>query len=161
MSNKKHEVKISRRSQDAIIEKQLHQLHVDLKRCLLTYIILFFTKIRPHYALEVQRKMSRIGEGRFNIEKNVVYDNLKKLERKGLLGSFLVKSNIGAKRKYYYLTKFGERFFEEIVFKALHPLTFMFSTIMENRIEELGIKRRSSRKEMNRIQKLINEEIDK
>jgi len=161
MSNKKYEVKIDRRNQDAIIKKQLHQLHINLKRGLLTYIILFFMKIRPHYSLEIQRKMSRIGEGHFKIEKNVVYDNLQKLERKGILGSYLEKSNIGAKRKYYYLTKFGERLFEQIVFKALYPLIFMFSTIMDNRIGELGIKRKISKKELNKLHNLINEEINK
>lgn len=161
MSNKKHELKIDRKNQDAIIKKQLQQLHIDLKRGLLTYIILFFMKTRPHYALEIQRKMSRIGEGHFKIEKNVVYDNLKKLERKGILGSYLKKSSIGAKRKYYYLTKFGERLFEEIVFKALYPLIFMFSITMENRLESFGVKRKIPKKELKRLQILINEEISK
>ena len=159
MSQKKHELKISWKEQDAVIKKQLHQLHVDLKRGLLTYVILFFLQTRPHYALEIQKKMSRIGKGHFNIEKNVVYDNLKKLERKGILGSYLEKSNIGAKRKYYYLTKFGKRLFEEIVFKALYPLIFMFSTTMDNRLGEFGIKSKVSKKELNRLQNLINEEI--
>lgn len=161
MSNKKCEVKISRKEKNAVMKKQLHQLHVDLKRGLLTYVILFFMKIRPHYAFEIQKKMSCIGEGRFKIEKNVVYDNLKKLERKGILGSYLKRSHIGAKRKYYYLTKFGEHLFEEIVFKALYPLIFMFSTTMENRLGKFGIKRKVSKKELNRLQNLINEEINK
>ena len=161
MSNKKYELKIGRKEQDAIIKRQLHQLHIDLKRGLLTYVILFFMKIRPHYALEMQKKMSLIGEGRFKIEKNVVYDNLKKLERKGILGSYQEKSNIGAKRKYYFLTKFGECLFEEIVFKALYPLIFMFSTTMENRLGEFGITRKVSKKELSRLQNLINEEINR
>ena len=161
MLHKKRELKIRKKEEDAVIKKQLHQLHIDLKRGLLTYVILFFMKIRPHYALEMQRKMSLIGEGRFKIEKNVVYDNLRKLERKGILGSYQEKSSIGAKRKYYYLTKFGERLFEEIVFKALYPLIFMFSTTMENRLGAFGIKRKVSKKELTRLQKLINEEINK
>ena len=161
MSNKKCELKIDRGSQDSIIKKQVHQLHIDLKRGLLPYVILFFMKLRPHYSLEIQRKMSHIGEGRFKIEKNVVYDNLRKLERRGILGSYLEKSNIGAKRKYYYLTEFGERLFEKIVIKALYPLVFMFSTIIENRMGEFEVKRRISKRELNRLQNLINEEINK
>ena len=77
------------------------------------------------------------------------------------MASYFKKSTIGAKRKYYYLTKLGERLFEEIVVTRLYPLIFMFTTTMDSKIEEFGVKSKIPKKELQRIQVLINEEIDK
>lgn len=161
MPPKKQPPKNDKRDQNAIIKRQVRQLHIDLKRGLLPYCIIFFLKIRPHYSLEIQRKMSHIAEGLFKIQQNIVYQNLKKLEQKGAVESYLEKSTVGAKRKYYYLTELGERLFEDVVIAMLYPTTFMFSTIMEDRVEEFGIKRIVSRQELRRIKKLIFEVIDK
>ena len=109
MPNHKHVKKIDKGSESTVIKKQVRQLHIDLKRGLLPYCILFFLKIRPHYSLEIQTKMSRIAEGLFKIQKNIVYQNLKKFEKKGIVTSYLEKTAFGAKRKYYYLTRLGER----------------------------------------------------
>lgn len=162
MSNKNQGTK--RRDWDTIINKQTHLLHSDLKRGLLPYSILFFLKIRPHYSLEIQRKMSRIGKGRFKVTKNIIYENLRKFEQKGILGSYKKKSNIGPDRKYYYITEFGELFFYKIVVKEIYPLMvnslFMFSTIIDPKVEKFGVKSRVSKKELNRLQKLVNEGTD-
>ena len=161
MSNKKYKIKTSRRRQDAILKKQIYQLHIDLKRGLFPYCILFFLKVRPHYSLEIHRKMSYMAGEVFIIQQNIVYQNLKKFEQKGIVASYMEKSNIGAKRKYYYLTKFGEHIFEEIVTKELYPLMFMFSNIMEKKIGKFGIKHKISTKEKNRFRNLIDEAIKK
>jgi DNA-binding PadR family transcriptional regulator len=155
----KTENKIKKKDQDRIFKKQVHQLHVDLKRGLLPYSILFLLKERPHYSLEIHKKLSMVVEGYFKIEKNIIYDNLRKFEQKGILGSFLEKSSIGAKRKYYFLTEFGEHLFDEIVINRLYPVIITYLTIMKSRIEEYGGKHKSLRKDLDRLQKLINEVI--
>ena len=161
MSKKKQVEKIDTVYQNTILRKEVHQLHINLKRGLLPYVILFFLKIRPHYSLEIQRKMSHLEGRYFKIRQNIIYQNLNKFEKKGIVESYLKKSAIGAKRKYYYLTKLGEQLFEEVVIKRLDPLMFMFTTIMEHRITEFGLKRSMSKKELERIHNTINAEIDK
>lgn len=143
--------------QDLIIEKQTRQLLINLKRGLLPYSILFLLKIRPHYSLEIQKKISSAATGFQKVEKNIIYDNLRKFERKGVLGSYLEKSNIGAKRKYYYLTEFGKRFLNEIVITKLYPIVFMFFTIMDDREGKNEIRNTFSKKELNRLKNIINE----
>jgi len=159
MSSKKAENKIKKEDHDLILKKQVRQLHVDLKRGLLPYSILFLLKERPHYSLEIHKKLSSVVEGYFKIEKNIVYDNLRKFEQKGILRSYLEKSNIGAMRKYYYLTKFGEHLYDEIVINRLYPVIFTYVTTMKIRIDEYRLKNKSLRKELDRLQKLINEVI--
>ena len=113
-------------------------------------------KTRPHYALEIQKRISLVAEGYFKLEKNIVYDNLRKFEKKGILGSYREKSHMGAMRKYYYLTKFGERLFDEVVMSRLYPLVFSDLIIMKNIIEEYGMKNTTLPKELDRLQNLIN-----
>jgi len=159
MTQKRQEKKLSKSAQATVLKKQIHQLHIDLKRGLLPYIILFFLKLRPHYSLEIFRKMSHIDDGRFNLRQNIIYQNLKKFEEKGIVGSYMEKSTIGAKRKYYYLTELGLKTFEEIVINRLDPLMFMFSIIMEDEAMAFKPSRIIPKKEIGRIRKHIHEEL--
>ncbi len=161
MSRKKEEKVISQSEQETITKKQLHQLHVDLKRGLLPYSILFLLKIRPHYCLEMHKKFLLIAEGHFKIEKNVIYDNLKKFEKRGIVGSYYEKSRMGAKRRYYFLTEFGERIFDEIVVKNLYPLLYICLSNMEKAIKNNRSKQVLLKKEVERVQALFVEMIEK
>jgi len=161
MPNKKQTPKTIEAEHKKIIKKQILQLNIDLKRALLPYVILFFLKARPHYSLEIETKMASLEKKEFRIRRNIIYQNLKKLHQKGIVESYMQKSNLGAKRKYYYLTKLGERLFEEVVLTRLVPQFFMFSTIMENRMDKLLTKRKSTMQELNKLQKAINTIIDK
>jgi PadR family transcriptional regulator PadR len=161
MPVKKKIKKITKTEQNKIIKKQIFQLNIDLKRALLPYVILFFLKIRPHYPLEVQKKMASLEKGVFRIRQNIIYQNFQKLQAKGIVASYMEKSKIGAKRKYYYLTELGERLFEEVVFTRLAPQFFMFTTIMGGRMDEFGTKHELSMKELESLEKRINKVIDK
>ncbi len=161
MSRKKEEKTLSQPEQEIIIRKQLHQLHIDLKRGLLPYSILFLLKVRPHYCLEMHKKFLLIAEGRFKIEKNLIYDNLKKFEKKSIVGSYSEKSKMGAKRKYYFLTEFGEKLFDEVVVKNLYPLLFICLSNMELSIKQNRTKQNLLKKEVDRVQSLFIEMIEK
>ena len=43
--------------------------------------------------------MTYINTKQVTIRKNIVYQNLKKFEQKGIVASYLEKSTVGAKRK--------------------------------------------------------------
>ena len=124
MADAKSTKKPAKSAQNALIlKKQIHQFHVDLKRGLLPYIIMFFLKTRPHYSLEIFKKMAHLDDEQFKIRQNIVYQNLKKFEQKGMVDSYYEKSSVGAKRKYYYLTELGEEVFEEIVEHIVHAFS--------------------------------------
>ncbi len=157
MPRKKSEKKFSKKEQNAIVEKQAKHLHADLKRGLLPYTILVFLKDRPHYSLEIQRKLSQIAKGEFNIQRNIVYQNLRKHEENGIVGSYQEDSPVGATRKYYYLTALGNRVFKEVVIDILYPLVHVFSTILENSSKEDEFQNDGYQKELVRIQKFFTE----
>ena len=139
---------ISKKEQDRIIEKQNRRIQIDLRRALLPHTILFFLKIRPHYSFEIRKKimlyaktMASIAERNlgmtpfsnrdFTIQQNIIYSNLIKLEDRGILGSYREKSSLGADRKYYYMTAFGERFYNEVIAERLYPRIFMLYCFMD------------------------------
>jgi PadR family transcriptional regulator PadR len=148
MSSKRKQKKISKKTQAAATKRQVDQLHSNLKRGLLPYSILFLLKQRNHYSLEIHRKLSAAAKGYFNINRNIVYHNLAKFEGKGMVGSYLEKSTLGPNRKYYYLTDFGERVFEETVIKNLYPVMLLFLGTMEKVMERSRMRSPLSRKEL-------------
>jgi len=137
---------------DSIIIKQSAQLQADLRRAFFPFIILFYIKQRPHYQFEIQKKIASLSqaiasaEQQFNISKisvdkeakinkNIIYNNLKKFEQKGIIDSFKKKSKLGAQRKYYYLTASGNKFFDELVLKRLFPRLSLFMSFMEEALQ--------------------------
>jgi len=160
MPDKKSEKKINKQAQKKVIKKQIHKLNIDLKRALLPYVILFFLKIRPHYPLEIQKKMASLEKEEYRMRQNIIYQNFRKLQEKGIVDSYMQKSNVGAKRKYYFLTELGEQLFEEVVFTRLAPQFFMFTTILESRADKLGIKLSQSTKELQPLKKILDSVID-
>ena len=167
MSSKKFGKKVSRETQDRIIEHHMHRLHIDLKRALTSYVLMFILKIRPHYSFEIRKKAVEIGtliselsgidEPKVIMEPKVIYDNFKKLEKKGFVGSYIEKSDVGPDRKYYYITELGERLFEGAVINVLYPRLLLFVTAIENRIKEWGGISGSIRKETDKLHNLIND----
>jgi len=157
MTDKKPAKKASKQMQKKVIKKHINQLNTDLKRALLPYVILFFLKIRPHYPLEVQKKMAALEKEEYRVRQNIIYQNFRKLEEKGIVDSYMQKSNMGAKRKYYYLTELGEQLFEEVVFTRLTPQFLLFSTMIESRVGKLGTKLTPSKKEFERLNKIIEQ----
>ena len=155
---------MSREDQDRIIESTIRQLNIDIKRALTSYTILFVLKIRPHYAFEVinkvteirtlQGKYSILEESEIPVAPKVIYNNFRKLEKKGILGSYKKKSEVGPDRKYYYLTELGERLFDEAVVKVIYPRLLLFITAIDKRVEEWGGG--PSKKELNKLQGLVD-----
>ena len=156
---------MSREEQEHIIESHIRQLHIDIKRALTAYTILFVLKIRPHYAFEVINKVTEIrtlqgthsilDKSEVPVAPKAIYDNFRKLEKKGILGSYKKKSEVGPDRKYYYLTQLGERLFEKVVVNVLYPRLWLFITPLDKRVKEWGCG--PSKKKMNKLLSLIDE----
>ena len=162
---KRKEKKFSKEDQEQIIESYTRQFHIDIKRALTAYTILFLLKMRPHYAFELiakvmeirtlQCKYAVLKESEVPVAPKVIYDNFRKLEKKGILGSYAEKSSVGPDRKYYYLTQLGERLFEKVVVNILYPRLWLFITPLDKRIKEWGGG--PSKKKMNKLLSLIDE----
>ncbi len=160
MSSTKKKIILNKRLIDANLKKRSRQLHANLKRVLMPYSIMFLLKVRSHYALEVRKKLSRAAEGYTKVANNVVYDHLNKFAKEGIVESFLKESSLGPARKYYSLTEYGNRVFQEIIAKELYPNMYMFLNMMEAMMQEHEISHRISKKDLNKFQNLISEVIN-
>jgi len=172
------EKKVPKKEQDDIINKHNRRVQIDLRRAMLPNTILFFLKKRPHYSLEIREKimqyatamasfaqenlthMAPFNQRDLKIQQNIIYGNLIKLEKKGILASYKEKSNKGADRKYYYMTEFGNRFYDEVIAKRLYPRIFMLYCFIDAGIENDGMKCKFSQKELAEFRKLFSKLIE-
>ncbi len=100
--------------QQATIQKQTYQLVFDLKRGFLQFVILHLISQQQRYAYEIKDEILKITSGTFDIDRNNLYKKLRSLEQQGFLKSQLEHSQHGADRKYYAITPFGEKLFQEM-----------------------------------------------
>ena len=106
---------------NGIIEKQTNQLVFDLKRGFLQFVTLYLISQQPRYAYEIKDEILKITGGTFDIDRNNLYKKLRLLEKEGILKSQLEPSQQGADRKYYSITPFGKKLFNEM-YQLLIPV---------------------------------------
>lgn len=107
--------------QQAIIQKQTDQLVFDLKRGFLQFVMLHLISQQPRYAYEIKDEVLKITGGTFDIDRNNLYKKLRTLETEGFLKSQREPSRHGADRKYYAITPFGKKLFQEM-YQLLIPV---------------------------------------
>jgi PadR family transcriptional regulator PadR len=114
---------------NGIIEKHIDQLLFDLKRGFLLFVTLHLISQKPRYAYDIKDEILSITGGAFDIDRNNLYKKLRSLEKDGILKSQLKASQQGANRKYYAITPFGKKLFNEMyqmlipVMASLHKRT--------------------------------------
>jgi PadR family transcriptional regulator PadR len=112
-----------------IINKHIDQLLFDLKRGFLQFVTLYLISQKPRYAYDIKDEILSITGGAFDIDRNNLYKKLRGLEKDGILKSHLTASQQGANRKYYAITPFGKKLFNEMyqllipVMASLHKRT--------------------------------------
>jgi DNA-binding PadR family transcriptional regulator len=170
---RKSEKKVPESQQDEIISRQNRRIQIDLRKAVFPNTVLFLLKKRPHYAREIREKIvtyihamadfledntrvNPIFTRSLTIQKNLIYSNLVKLERQGVLASYKEKSPRGPQRKYYYLTTFGHRFFDEVVQKGLYPRVFFLHYFMSTAMGEDDLKNQFSQKDWQTFKKLYD-----
>lgn len=167
----------TKNNQDEIIKKQIHRIQINLRNAVFPSILLSFMKKRPHYAREILDKimlyaknMEDYSEDKIlmkhmlktanKLQPKLIYDNLKKFEKMGLLESFKKKSNIGPERRYYYITEFGQRYYDEVVREALFTRIFYLYNFIQAGIENINENHLQTKKDLYRFKKIFNQLIE-
>lgn len=110
---------------EKIIRSYMDQMVFDLKRGFLQYIVLSLINRGPKYAYEIKDRVFQVTGGEFDIDRNNLYKRLRTMEAEGILKSHEKPSVQGANRKYYSLTPFGKKFFQDIS-SILNPVIESF-----------------------------------
>lgn len=72
-------------------------------------IILRFLTEGDSYGFEIQSKLMEITGERYGIKETTLYSNIRRLETAGFLDSYWGDETQGARRRYYRLTKEGQK----------------------------------------------------
>lgn len=76
-------------------------------------VILKLIKNKETYGYEIVEELKM--NGFYNMTEGTVYPILQRLSRKGYLMSTYKKSDLGPKRKYYYITATGKYYLDEFL----------------------------------------------
>lgn len=76
-------------------------------------VILKLIKNKETYGYEIVEELKM--NGFYNMTEGTVYPILQRLSRKGYLMSTYKKSDLGPKRKYYYITATGKDYLDEFL----------------------------------------------
>ena len=85
------------------------------------------------YGYEINKTISNISSGRFELKEATLYTAFKRLEEAGFIASYWGDSGAGARRRYYTITAAGRGAYHKLMLEWLET-----SEIMDNllRLEE-------------------------
>lgn len=79
----------------------------DLIRGHTETIILSLLREKDSYGYEINKTISQVSEGRYELKEATLYTAFKRLEDGGLITSYWGDQGAGARRKYYSITSLG------------------------------------------------------
>jgi DNA-binding PadR family transcriptional regulator len=65
------------------------------------------------YGYQINKAISELSEGSFELKEATLYTSFRRLEEKKLISSYWGDENSGARRRYYSITDEGRRFYQE------------------------------------------------
>ena len=65
------------------------------------------------YGYEINKMISTLSSGRFELKEATLYTAFKRLEQSGLITSYWGEDGPGARRRYYAITELGKKTWEE------------------------------------------------
>ena len=91
----------------------MSQINQDLFRGHVDTIVLKALSIEPKYGYEILSIISDASKDIYNIKQSTLYSILKRLEKNGLISSYLGDESMGGRRRYYALTESGKSYLAE------------------------------------------------
>lgn len=77
-------------------------------------ILLSLLELKAMYGYELAQRIEEESEGYLQFKEGTLYPALKKLESQGFVEAYWQSSNEGPRRKYYTITKTGQRALEQL-----------------------------------------------
>jgi len=80
----------------------------------LSFLILNCLLDRDFYGLDIITEVKNRSNGRINLKKPSVYSNLTRMEKQGMVSSYMRSSEVGPNRKYYSVTEKGRNTYNNL-----------------------------------------------
>ena len=105
----------------------------DLIRGHTDAIILARLLLGDSYGYEINKTISNISSGRFELKEATLYTAFKRLEEAGFIASYWGDSGAGARRRYYTITAAGRGAYHKLMLEWLETKEIMDNLL---RLEE-------------------------
>jgi Predicted transcriptional regulators len=89
------------------------ELSSDVMRGYNDVIVLSVLAEGDSYGYEISRRISERSDGRYPIKETTLYSAFARLERSGLISSYVGSETFGRQRTYYTMTDSGRKYFLE------------------------------------------------
>ena len=80
----------------------------------LSFLILNCLLERDFYGLDIITEIKTRSNGNIDLKKPSVYSNLTRMEKQGLVSSYMQSSELGPNRRYYSITEKGRTVYQEL-----------------------------------------------
>ena len=97
----------------------------DLIRGHTDAIILARLLLGDSYGYEINKTISNISSGRFELKEATLYTAFKRLEEAGFIASYWGDSGAGARRRYYTITAAGRGAYHKLMLEWLETKEIM------------------------------------
>ena len=87
----------------------------DLIRGHTDAIILSLLREKDSYGYEINKTISQVSGGRYELKEATLYTAFRRLEQNGLIVSYWGDENTGARRRYYSITSAGRAYYETLL----------------------------------------------
>jgi PadR family transcriptional regulator PadR len=97
----------------SVKERCFCMIHSDVIRGHLETIILKLILEKDRYGYEISRCIKERTNEQFIIKEASLYSIVQRLEKKGLISSYMGEKTHGGKRRYYEITPLGKAYYKE------------------------------------------------
>ena len=104
----------------------------DLIRGHLEVVILRLILEKDRYAYEISNQITTRTNETFIIKEATLYAMVQRLEKKGIITSYVGTKSKGSQRRYYTITTLGKAYFKEKLNEWLELKTLMTTLLEEN-----------------------------
>jgi PadR family transcriptional regulator PadR len=87
----------------------------DLIRGHTDTIVLAQLKVKDSYGYEINRDIAEMTGGRYELKEATLYTAFRRMEQAGLIESYWGDEQIGARRRYYHITREGEEAYDRLL----------------------------------------------
>ena len=114
------------------VERTLSQWDKEYKKGFTSYVILVLLKKQTMYGYEIKNKLGEFSNNSMTYQDSGIYQILKKLTSNKLLTFKVVNSDKGPPRKYYSITKTGEKLVDKFTVKCVLPTNQALSDLIKD-----------------------------
>jgi PadR family transcriptional regulator PadR len=113
----------------------LKQWEKEYKKGFVSYLILLLLVENPMYGYEIIGRLEELSDNKLSFKESGIYQVLKKQKQKKTIDSYIKKSKVGPRRKYYFITEKGKNLLVFFSKKYVLPIHSVLEDLIRKNLE--------------------------